>query len=88
MSGMKTGVSRTDQKKVARYIEMGYGVREISEMLYIRPEVIERFAPEKQKEADKKTKAANKKAEAEHKKVMAAKKTPAIDPQAPKPDSE
>jgi hypothetical protein len=73
-SPLKTGANQSDQVKIAKFLEQGYSAKDIGEMLYMMPEVVERFTPKKQDDGKKKTKDANAKAEAAHKDIMDKKK--------------
>lgn len=70
MSIMKVGASKKDQAKIIKYTEAGYNASQISQMLFIRPEIVERFTPEKQGKSKAKVKAINDAANKKHGEVM------------------
>lgn len=83
---MKTGANNSDVKMINYYFEQGATAEQISKKLRIKLSCIQSFEPEKAKETEKKTKARTKKSKEDHAKIMAAKKTPDIDPTAPRPE--
>ncbi len=54
MSEKKVGANKSDQKKIANMVDAGYTLKQISQALFIKEEVLKRFMPEKQKKARKK----------------------------------
>ena len=70
----KIGANVSERKKIASLLEKGYKAEEISEMLYIKVEVIKRFSPDKQSKAKKRATEKNAEAAIEHKEIMDRKK--------------
>ncbi len=73
MSEKKVGANKTDQTKIAKMVEAGYTVGQISQALFIKEEVVKRFMPEKQKKARKKVAEVDKKSQENHAKIMSKK---------------
>ena len=71
---LKTGANNTDQKKIREGYLNGWTTEALSQALLIKPETVERFKPEMQKESKKTTKKRNDAAKTEHTEIMDKKK--------------
>ncbi len=73
MSQKKVGATKSDQQKILEMHAAGYTRDQIADVLYLRPEVVDRFTPEKQKKARKKVAEADKASQERHTKIMSKK---------------